>query len=43
MSGGRDGREGYISFLSFPFFIEMSVYFFLKRHHILTQVAVSKE
>ena len=38
----RDGLEGYI-FSLFLFLFEMSIYFFLRRRQILTQVAASKE
>ena len=45
MSGKRDGLEEYIFlfFLFFFFSAEMSIYFFLSRRQILTQVIVSKE
>ena len=44
MSGKRDGLEEYIFlFFLFLFSAEMSIYFFLSRRQILTQVIVSKE
>ena len=42
MSGKCDGLEGYILSLFFYLF-GLSIYFFLKRSKILTQVATSKE